>query len=86
MARRGSLKLLKIPRRGREPVYELYDLATDPRELDDLYAGMRARPALTMRAALEKWEKTMREARPAASSPAPSPEEERTLRSLGYLQ
>ncbi|HYB98548.1 MAG TPA: sulfatase [Candidatus Limnocylindrales bacterium] len=86
MARRGRHKLIKIPQRRRTSAYELYDLSADPAELNNLYEGRRDALQADLAAALDAWETSMAETRPAARRARPDPQDEETLRSLGYLQ
>jgi len=87
MALRGNNKLLRIPARDRT-TFEMYDLATDPAELDDL-SGLATGERERLEAELDRWRGEMESARP----PAPAREgrrkhrrDTRALRSLGYLQ
>ena len=77
MVRRGAAKLIEDRVQGR---FELYDLATDPRETRELSA---ARPADTeeLRAALERFRAGARAGQPIV---APSDEEQRRLDAMGY--
>ena len=64
-----------------EGSYELYDLGSDPGELENLYAAERARSEELARV-LRAWADG-----PAASPAAPvSPEDAERLRALGYVQ
>lgn len=66
------------------PQPELYDLAKDPGELDNLYAAHQA-VAVTLREHLRKLMAQSRGASMATSEHAPSPETAQQLASLGYV-
>jgi arylsulfatase A-like enzyme len=50
----NAFKLHKLPARGGEPRYELYDLAADPKETTDL-AGQKPEVVARLKPALEEW-------------------------------
>lgn len=87
MALRGTAKLLRIPSSA-GTTFEMYDLAGDPAELDDI-AGRAAGEQSRLEAELKQWTQAMESARPG-----PTPRQGRrqhrrdtkALRSLGYLQ
>lgn len=85
MARRGDHKLVRIPAAG-EPILELFDLAGDPGETQDLAAGDPVRSQLA--AELERWHAEMNAIRSASppTEEASRARDEKTLRSLGYIQ
>lgn len=88
MVRLGNHKLVEIPTPTGSR-YELYDLRADPLELNDLFAAdPRSRPAHELRGLLDTWHAEMTRSRPvpSQSDPAAARKDERTLRSLGYLQ
>ena len=88
MARVGDLKLIRRPRLD-GITWEVYDLAGDPGETDNL---AKTRPASRERTVLERWLTDMREARAELASLTPmergrdlEPQTKEDLRSLGYL-
>ena len=91
MVRRGDRKLVEIPTVSGSR-FELYDLHSDPLELSDLNAGFASdaqpRETAELRVLLQRWHAEMSRSRPAIEEPdkAAAAEDERTLRSLGYLE
>jgi arylsulfatase A-like enzyme len=94
MVQVGTEKLMRIRRQG-QPVYERYDLASDPAERRNLYVEGAPDP-LGLRAAVDGYEATCaqlaehlrQQAGGSKDSPAKvqlSPEQEEKLRALGYL-
>jgi len=78
----GTKKLIWTP--GQEPdrAYELYDLASDPRETADLYRGQVADPDVAqLRALLDEW---YRRGSSVPPSPPLSAADHERLRALGY--
>jgi hypothetical protein len=83
LARQDESKVIKIPH-PQGPIWEAYDLAKDPLELDDLgespdFAGLRAR--------LLAWEEETRRVRlpHTQETGMPGREELEELQSFGYL-
>jgi len=88
MVRRGDRKLVEIPTPSGSR-FELYDLRSDPLESNDRFADdQESQPARELRSLLSDWHSEMSRSRPADAPPdrAAAEEDERTLRSLGYLQ
>ncbi len=88
MVRRGDRKLIEIPTASGSR-FELYDLRTDPAERSDRFAAEQlSAPVQELRALLEGWHAEMSRSRPAPqrTDPAAAEQDERTLRSLGYLE
>jgi arylsulfatase A-like enzyme len=96
--RDGRYKLILTPRH-RELAFELYDLAADPGETRDLagdpaHAEVRQRLEAQLRAVLPPEERSMlahligvgRERGMPAPQPDTDPDQERLLRSLGYIE
>jgi hypothetical protein len=84
MALSGAKKLVRVPRPG-GAILENYDLASDPRE--EHAATGSVTPSLETE--LDAWTRAMNAARPSAPPLPPKRQQrrdEKTLRSLGYLQ
>ena len=81
--RRRGLKYLQLPK-GRQ---SLFDLATDPRELNDLWDS-KPEKVKGLAAEAADWVRVSRGRALSATRPAPalSPDHLRNLRDLGYLQ
>ncbi|MBI5506415.1 MAG: sulfatase-like hydrolase/transferase [Deltaproteobacteria bacterium] len=88
MVRRGNHKLVEIPTPSGSR-FELYDLGSDALELTNAFADpAQATTARELGALLEDWHGRMSRSRPAPAPPdaTATEEDERTLRSLGYLE
>jgi arylsulfatase A-like enzyme len=83
MARSDSKKLVRIPRR-KGADYETYDLALDPREQREAASDASTKLAADLGAWLREMEKA-RPPAPALPSRRQQRRDERSLRSLGYL-
>lgn len=82
-ARRGDLKLIKIPKLD-GPSYEAFDLASDPLEENNLWPSRAFIPLLDQ---LEEWEATMDASTPRKRESYQLDEDtRRELEALGYLE
>ncbi len=79
----GDWKLIWTPGRVGDDQFELYDLAADPGETNNVYASNRD-AAAPLRAALAAWLQTGAEDPPGARRAVLAPGDMEILRSLGY--